>query len=122
MSICETGPEFVTYSSLTLPHRTLAVISVHVDLTENSTEHIYEVKPNSFLMNQYPNIVSIPVIHIMPMGTDTIIPFIITNLSTESIFLSNHKVFNVSNNSLGNRIINFEIRQAFAHCCELPQV
>ena len=30
-------------------------------------------------------------------------------------------VLNVSNNSLNNRII-FGFRQAFAHCCELPQV
>ena len=28
----------------------------------------------------------------------------------------------VSSNFLNNRINNFELRQAFAHCCELPQV
>ena len=57
----------MTYSSLTLPSRTLAVINVHVDLKGNSTEHTYEVKPNSLLMGQYPNMVIITVIHITPM-------------------------------------------------------
>ena len=81
----------MTYSSLTLPPRTLAVINVHVDLKGNSTKHIYEVKPNSFLMDQYPNMVIIPIIHTTAMQTDTIIPFIMINLYTESIFLSKHQ-------------------------------
>ena len=44
----------------------LAVINGHVDLKGNSTEHAYEVKPNSPLMDQYPNMVIISVIHITP--------------------------------------------------------
>ena len=76
------------YSSLTLPPRTLVVIIIHVHLKGRSTEHTYEVKWNSLLMDQYPNVVIIPVISIPPMWTDTIIPFIVTNLSTESILLS----------------------------------
>ena len=51
VNICETGPQLMTLSSLTLLPRALAVINVHVDLKENSTEHIYEVKPYSFLMD-----------------------------------------------------------------------
>ena len=39
-------------------------------------------------MDQYTNMVIIPVIHIKPMGSDIIIPFVIINLSTESTFLS----------------------------------
>ena len=84
--------QLVTCSSITLPPRTLAVVSVHVDLKENSTVHTYEVKPNGFLMDQYPNMVIIPVIHIMPMWTDTTFPFVIINLSTKPIFLAKHEV------------------------------
>ena len=91
INICETGPQLMTYSSLTPPPRMLAVINIHEDLKGKSTEHTYEVKPNSLLMDQYPNMEIIPVIHITPMWTDTIIPFIIINLSTESVFLSKHK-------------------------------
>ena len=49
VSICKTVPQNMTSSSLTLPPRTLAELSIHVDLKENSTEHTYEVEPNSFL-------------------------------------------------------------------------
>ena len=88
VNVCEIGPQIMTYSSLTLPPRMLAVINVHVFLKVNSTEHIYEVKPNSLLKEQYPNMVIIPVIHITPMQTDTIVPFIVSNLSIKPIFLS----------------------------------
>ena len=77
----------MSYSSLTLSPRTLAVINICVDLKGNSTEHTYEVKPNSLLMDQYPNMVIIPVIHITAKQTDTIAPFIIINLSNESVCL-----------------------------------
>ena len=50
VNICETGPQLMTHSNLTLPPRGLAVLGVHVDLKENSTEHTYKFKPNSFLM------------------------------------------------------------------------
>ena len=88
LDICKMGPQLMTCSNLPLPPRTLAVINVHVDLKVNSAEHTYDVKPNSLLMDWYPNIVVVPVIHIMPKQTETIIPFIVINLSTESIFLS----------------------------------
>ena len=54
MNICETGPQLMTYSSLTPPPRTLAVISIHVDLKENSTEHSYEAKANNFSYGSIP--------------------------------------------------------------------
>ena len=82
----------MAYSSLTLPPRTLAVINVHVDLKGNSTEYTYEVKPHSLLMDQYPNMVILPVIHIGLKQTDTMAPIIIINLATESIFLSRHEI------------------------------
>ena len=41
-------------------------------------------------MDQYPNMVIIPIIHITPKQADTISPFIIINLSTKSIFLPKH--------------------------------
>ena len=81
----------MTCSSLILPHRTLVVVSVHVDSKENSTEHTYEVNPNGFLMDQYHNMVIIPVIHIMPMLAGNTIPFVIINLSTKPIFLIKHE-------------------------------
>ena len=76
----------MTYSSLTLP-----------PLKQNSTEHTYGAKPNSFHMDQYPNMVIVPVIYIMPMWTDIIIPFIKINLSTESIFPSKCEVLRFLN-------------------------
>ena len=53
INVCEIGPQLMTYSSLTLPLRTLEVINVHVELKGSYTEHTYEVRPKSVLMDQY---------------------------------------------------------------------
>ena len=45
VNICETGPQLMPYSSLILSPRMWVIVSVQVDLKENSTEHTYEVKP-----------------------------------------------------------------------------
>ena len=58
----------------------------------NSTEHAYEVKLNSPIMDQYPNMVIIPVIHITPKQIDTIVSFVIIKLSTTIIFISKHEI------------------------------
>ena len=70
----------------------LAVINVHVDLKGDSIENTYEVNPNSLFMDQYPNMVTIPVIHMTLKQADTIGPFVIINLSIEPIFLPKHKI------------------------------
>ena len=88
INFCEIGSQLMNYYSLTLPPRTLEVIDVHVDLKGNSTEHTNEVKPNSLLRDQHPNMAIIPVIHITPKQTDTTVPFVLINLSTKSFFLS----------------------------------
>ena len=91
IDVCEIRPQLVTYSSLTLCPRTVAVMNIHVDLKGNSMEHTNEVKPNS-LMYQYPNMVIIPVIHITPTQTDNIILYVVINLCTDSISLSKPEV------------------------------
>ena len=73
LDICEKGPQPMTCSNLTLPTRTFEVIDIHVDLKVNSPKHTYEVMTNSLLMDRYPNMVGMPVIHIMPRWTDTFI-------------------------------------------------
>ena len=88
VNICKSGPQLITYSSLTLPPRTLSVINVHEDLKGNSTEDAYQVKPNSFHMDQSPYMVIIPVIHITPVQTNTISPFIKICPLNQSFFIN----------------------------------
>ena len=66
INVCEIGHQLMDHSSVTLPPRMFAVIDVCVDLKGNSMQYTYEVRPNSLLMDQYPNMLIIPVIHITP--------------------------------------------------------
>ena len=95
LDICEMGPQLMTCSNLTLLSRTLAVVNVYVELKVNSVEHTHEVKPNSLLKDQYPNMLVITLIYITPRWTTTIILFIVVNLSTESIFLCKCKILRI---------------------------
>ena len=87
INICEMGSQLMTCSNIILPPRMLAIVSFYMDLKENSTEHTYKVRPNGFLMDQYPNMLITPVIHITLIQSDTTISVIIINPSTKPIFL-----------------------------------
>ena len=53
---------------------------------------MYKVKSNSVLMDQYPNLVVIPAIHIVTEHVNTTVPVVLINLSTESIFLDKNEI------------------------------
>ena len=88
IDICEIGPQLIAYSSLTLPPRMLVVNNVHVDLKEILQNIPTKLNQTSLLLGQYPNMVIMPVIHIMPKQADAVVPFVINNLSTKCIFLA----------------------------------
>ena len=48
---------------MTLPGRTLAVIHVNNNLRPEQGGQLYEIKPNYFLTEEYPNLYIIPMMH-----------------------------------------------------------
>ena len=52
----------------------------------NPQKHIYEVKPCSLLLDMYPCVLVIPTGHIILKNVNTVVPFVLVNLSTEFIF------------------------------------
>ena len=76
ISVCGNGLHILAHSK--------AILNAQVELRENPKEHTYKVEPNSFLSDQYPNIVVIPSNHILPKWMTTIVPFVLVNQSVES--------------------------------------
>ena len=64
------APHLETSTTVCLPGRTLAVIQVKIELKHEQTGQIYEVQPNEELLDKYPNIYVVPMIH----NADTYIP------------------------------------------------
>ena len=59
----EDKPQLSLTASMILPGRTLAVIQVNNDLEPKQSGQIYEIEPNYFLTEEYPNLYIVPMIH-----------------------------------------------------------
>ena len=88
----ENKPQLTLVDSMTLPGRTLAVIQVNTDLTPEQSGQIYEIEPNYFLTEEYPNLYIVPMIHNVDIPKTENVPLVIINFLTDSIYLSKGEV------------------------------
>ena len=88
----ENKPQLSLADSMTLPGRTLAVIQVNTDLEPEQSGQIYEIKPNYFLIEEYPNLYIVPMIHNVDIHKTENVPLVIINFSTDSVYLSKGEV------------------------------
>ena len=76
----EMKPHLSLANSMTLPGRTLAVIYVNNNLSPEKSEHLYEIEPNYFLTNKYPNLCILPMIHNVDLHKTENVPLVVVNL------------------------------------------
>ena len=73
--------------SMIIPKRLLAIIYVNNNLSLQQSGSLYEIEPNDFLMNKYPNICIIPMIHNVDVHRTEYLPLVVINLSSDDISL-----------------------------------
>ena len=88
----EMKPHLSLANSMTLPGRTLAVVHINNNLSPEQSRHLYEIKPNYLLTNEYPNLCIIPMIHNVDLHKTKNVPLVVINLSTDSIYLSKGEI------------------------------
>ena len=88
----EVKPQLSLASSLSLLGRTLAVVHVNNNLSPEQSGHLYEIKPNYLLTNEYPNLCIIPMIHNVDLHRTENVPLLVINLLTDNIYLSKGEV------------------------------
>ena len=74
-------------ASMILPGRILAIIQVNNYLEPKESGQIYEIEPNNFLTEQYPNLYIVPMIHNMDVHKTENVPLVIINFLVENISL-----------------------------------
>ena len=74
--VCEKGLYILTWSTLNLLPRTLAVINAKLDLKGKSQDQKYKVKSNSFLSDEYWNVVLPPRIYVVIEHVSTVVPVV----------------------------------------------
>ena len=71
-----------------IPERSLAMIKASIGTREFQENQIFEVKPNFLLTKEHPNLIIVPMMHIMQREKHDCIPLILINLDEdEKIFL-----------------------------------
>ena len=81
----EIKPQLSLANSMTLPGRTLAVVHVNNDLKPEQSGQLYEIEPNHLLIEEYPNLYIIPMIHNVDIHKTEDVPLVVINFLTDSV-------------------------------------
>ena len=85
-------PQLSLANSMTLPGRTLAIIHVNNNLKPEQSGQMYEIKPNYFLTEGYPNLYIIPMMYNVDIHKTENIPLVVINFSTDNVYLSKGEI------------------------------
>ena len=87
------GPMIHNRQGIDIPGRNLAVISVLLDAKALQENQVYEVKLNLLLTNEHPNLVVLPMLHLVQKEKHNNVPVALINLNEdERIFLKKGEI------------------------------
>ena len=87
------GPMIYNRQGIYIPGRNLAMVGVTFDTKTLKENQVYEVKPNLLLTNEYPNLVVLPMLHVVQREKHDNIPVALINLNEdEKIFLKKGEI------------------------------
>ena len=78
---------------INIPGRNLAVVSVLLNSEALQENQVYEVKPNILLTNEHPNLIVLPMLHLVKKEKYKTIPVALINLNEDdTIFLKKGEI------------------------------
>ena len=83
----ENRPQIYMAQSVTIPRRSLAIVSVYNNLSPLQSGSLYEIEPNDAIKNKYPNVCIIPMIHNVDVLRMEHLPLVVINLASDDISL-----------------------------------
>ena len=90
---CILGADFLRRHGIWTGWRNLAVVSVLLDAKALQENQVYEVKPNLLLTNEHPNLVVLPMLHLVQRERHDSVPVALINLNEdERIFLKKGEI------------------------------
>ena len=79
-------------SGIHIPGRTVAVLNVNSSVNQNDIGQFYNVRANSLLEDEYPQLQIVPTLHKVDNTNTTLIPFVMINLGEDYVFLPKGQV------------------------------
>ena len=94
----ENRPQLSLTNSVTLPGRSLIVVCVQSNLEPDQSGQIYEVEPSQYLIEEYPNLCIIPMIHNVDVHKTENVPLVVINLSNDDVSLLKGEIMSFMQN------------------------
>ena len=94
----ENKPQLHLANSVTLPGRSLIVVYVRSNLEPDQSGQIYKVEPNQCLIEEYPNLYIIPIIHNVDVHKTENVPLVVINLLNDDVYLLKGEVMGFMQN------------------------
>ena len=85
-------------NAVTLPGRSLIVVCVQNNLEPNQSGQIYEVEPKQSLIEEYPDLCVIPMIHNVDVHKTENVPLVVINLLNDDVYLLKGEVMGFMQN------------------------
>ena len=83
----ENEPQLYVTHSVNIPGRTLAIVCVYNNLDPKQSRSLYEIEPNEMLIEKYPNLCVIPMIHNVDVHRTEHLPLVVINFATDDAIL-----------------------------------
>ena len=81
-------PQLYITHSVNIPGRTLAIVCAYNNLNPKQGGSLYEIEPNDEIVEKYPNLCVIPMIHNVDVHRTEHLPLVVINFATDDINLS----------------------------------
>ena len=84
----ENKPQLYMTHTVDIPGRTLAIVCIHNDLDPKQSGSLYDMRPNNMLVEKYPNLCIIPMIHNVDVHRNEYLPLVVINFAIDDVKLS----------------------------------
>ena len=84
----EKEPQLYMTHSVDIPGRTLVIVCIHNNLDPKQSGSLYEIEPNEMIIEKYPNLCVIPIIHNVDVHKTEHLPLVVINFAMDDINLS----------------------------------
>ena len=72
---------------MNIPGRALAIVCIHNNLDPKESGSLYEIEPNEMVIEKYPNLCVIPMIHNVDVHRTEHLPLVVINFATDDAVL-----------------------------------
>ena len=79
----EDEPQLYVTHIVNIPGRTLAIVCIHNNLDPKQSGSLYEVERNEMVIEKYPNLCIVPMIHNVDVYRTEHLPLVVINLATD---------------------------------------